>query len=368
MKRTLSALVAFCASVVVLALVPVVLAVPVNGTWQNAVGFGDGPYSTTTSNSFVLGEDPDDPNINSNWAQQEMIFSPLAQSLTLANTGDKIVFTGSVALSGTINSPANGGSPRTQFRFGLFQSNASTNQTGWVGYFMHNKHGNSGSPQGVLAVKPVNNTTVFLSTTGQLTLQAQDGDGTAASLFNDGTYNLMMSIERNSAGELVLNSSIIGVGNRPGAAATAGDFNGDGFVNAADYVAWRMGGPLVNDTPPDGAGPEDYLAWRANFGQGPAPNQFSQIMSATTGATTSAPTTGTYTFDRLGFLLGMNLQADRAEFSNLDVTFTAGALGSADGNSLVPEPATITLFALAALVAVGRRRRSHATGFEQVSF
>jgi hypothetical protein len=37
----------------------------------------------------------------------------------------------------------------------------------------------------------------------------------------------------------------------------AGDFNGDGIVDAADYVVWRKG--LGNR-------PADYGVWRANFG------------------------------------------------------------------------------------------------------
>ena len=39
-----------------------------------------------------------------------------------------------------------------------------------------------------------------------------------------------------------------------------GDFNGDGIVNAADYVAWRKGdSPNPNSI-------ADYNTWRANFG------------------------------------------------------------------------------------------------------
>ncbi len=355
MRKIINALVAICAMAwLLLGSGRTALAEAVDGTWENADTFGDGPYSTTTSNTFVLGEDPDDPSINSNWATQEMIFSPFTQ-MTLANPGDKVVFTGSILLTGTTNSPLSSGTPRTQFRFGLFQSNANTDETGWTGYYMSNKHGNSGSPQGILAVKPVGNTSAFLSVTGQVGIASQNGDGTEASLFNDGTYNLMMSIERDATGQLVLNSSIIGVGNRPATGVTAGDFNGDGFVNAADYVTWRMGGPLANDTDPPGAGPEDYAAWRQNYGHGPAANQFAQIMN---GTHTTASTAGTYTFDRLGFLLGQNLGTDRAAFSNLDVTFIPAPTGSGSGTSLVPEPATTALFALAAMLFAGCRRRT----------
>jgi hypothetical protein len=50
------------------------------------------------------------------------------------------------------------------------------------------------------------------------------------------------------------------------AAPLTGDFNGNGAVDAADYVLWRNGGPLQND-PTDGVQPADYSVWRANFGR-----------------------------------------------------------------------------------------------------
>ena len=39
-----------------------------------------------------------------------------------------------------------------------------------------------------------------------------------------------------------------------------GDYNGDGSVDAADYVAWR-------DDPDSHGGPDGYNTWRANFGR-----------------------------------------------------------------------------------------------------
>jgi hypothetical protein len=48
-----------------------------------------------------------------------------------------------------------------------------------------------------------------------------------------------------------------------------GDFNGNGAVDAADYVLWRDGGVLQNEggITPGAATPEDYQTWRANFGK-----------------------------------------------------------------------------------------------------
>jgi hypothetical protein len=46
----------------------------------------------------------------------------------------------------------------------------------------------------------------------------------------------------------------------PTTPALAGDYNADGFVDAADYVVWRKGLSTTYI-------PSDYNAWRANFGQ-----------------------------------------------------------------------------------------------------
>jgi hypothetical protein len=54
----------------------------------------------------------------------------------------------------------------------------------------------------------------------------------------------------------------------------AGDYNDDGKVDAADYVTWRNGGPLANETQTiDAITPEDYDEWRAHFGAITVSNQ-----------------------------------------------------------------------------------------------
>ena len=44
------------------------------------------------------------------------------------------------------------------------------------------------------------------------------------------------------------------------AVGLAGDFNGDGVVDTADYVVWRKGLDTIYS-------PSDYNVWRSNFGQ-----------------------------------------------------------------------------------------------------
>jgi hypothetical protein len=56
----------------------------------------------------------------------------------------------------------------------------------------------------------------------------------------------------------------------------AGDYNGDGSVDASDYTVWRDSqGQTGIDLPADGSGngtvgPEDYDVWKTNFEGDPA--------------------------------------------------------------------------------------------------
>lgn len=170
----------------------------VDGPWTNAVGQGNGPITNANTNAPVVG------NGSPNSAEAEMIDSPFT-AITLTNPGDKIIFTGSVTLSGTIGGDASSGNPRTQFRFGLFDSD--DDDLGWVGYLMTNAHG-SGSPNGTLSRKNAGNTNVYLSTTaGATSLASTPGNGT---LFHDGTYAMSMTIERNNSNHLLVTGTLIG--------------------------------------------------------------------------------------------------------------------------------------------------------------
>jgi hypothetical protein len=53
----------------------------------------------------------------------------------------------------------------------------------------------------------------------------------------------------------------------PPALTAPGDYNGDGNVDAADYIMWRKGGPLQKETVTPGMVTlEDYDEWRSHFG------------------------------------------------------------------------------------------------------
>jgi hypothetical protein len=53
-------------------------------------------------------------------------------------------------------------------------------------------------------------------------------------------------------------------------AQLTGDYNGNGAVDAADYVVWRQNlgttNAMPNDSSPESVSPEDYNDWRQHFG------------------------------------------------------------------------------------------------------
>jgi hypothetical protein len=89
----------------------------------------------------------------------------------------------------------------------------------------------------------------FLSSGGSVTDSGgQDGRFSA---FNDSGF-LISRLDFTSGGRGIFTSSIAPV-------STPGDFNGDGTVDAADYVVWRKtNGSQTN-----------YTLWRSNFGKPP---------------------------------------------------------------------------------------------------
>jgi hypothetical protein len=81
--------------------------------------------------------------------------------------------------------------------------------------------------------------------------------------------------------------------------AVAGDYNGNGVVDMADYVLWRNGGPLQNEIADVGTvSAADYTAWRAAFGN------TSGSGSGLGSAAVPEPTTVMLLLPALGVLLG----------------------------------------------------------------
>lgn len=222
-------------------------AAPVTGPWA---------FDPSSLATILTGANTASPTVGdgtSNSADSAGIYASFP-TITLSNNGNKITLTGSVTVAGILTNASN-----NQIRAGLYNHNASSDTTGWLGYF-----GSQG------ALQPVNsniagriyertnpNTTWFMSSSSGSAVATNNPAGGPGVELTDGTYNFSLSIEQ-VAGGLQISTSII----------RASDSTN--FVNFS------------------------YLD--------------------TTPSTTS--------FDRVGFLIGNGLDADLAQFSNIDVTYS----------------------------------------------
>jgi hypothetical protein len=92
-------------------------------------------------------------------------------------------------------------------------------------------------------------------------------DGTNTVLWATNTGGQIVTVTDTGASSLFsvkavspTNTTYRGIVFVPGAATLAGDYNGNGVVDAADYVAWR------NSPASFGGDPAGYNTWRSNFG------------------------------------------------------------------------------------------------------
>jgi len=112
-----------------------------------------------------------------------------------------------------------------------------------------------------------NGADVYLSTGSTFNLNFV-GTDTIRSLFFDNVAQAIGTWGAPGSGATNTNSLFSGTGllniTTLPSAGLAGDYNGNGVVDAADYVLWRAGGTLQNDATP-GVQPADYDVWRANF-------------------------------------------------------------------------------------------------------
>jgi hypothetical protein len=127
-----------------------------------------------------------------------------------------------------------------------------------------------------------------------------------SSLANNGTINIGPAFNAAGARDLVFQyAAVSGT-----AVVLTGDYNSDGSVDAADYVAWRKGN--IN-------GAQGYTDWRANFGKSGGPSSPGALVN--------------------GF-----------------VRYVTSGVGA---GAAVPEPAVVWIVGMGlAAVAVGSRRKS----------
>jgi fibronectin-binding autotransporter adhesin len=112
---------------------------------------------------------------------------------------------------------------------------------------------------------------VLLTSGGMFNL-GFSGSDTIRSLFINGVAQAVGSWGGAGSGAVNISSLLSGTGTLNVTSAgvapgVAGDYNGNGVVDMADYVLWRNGGPLQNEGSTVGTvDASDYDFWRAHFG------------------------------------------------------------------------------------------------------
>ncbi|HEX2475277.1 MAG TPA: PEP-CTERM sorting domain-containing protein [Lacipirellulaceae bacterium] len=127
---------------------------------------------------------------------------------------------------------------------------------------------------------PITNTPQFVGLAGEVRYLGVKMDLNDANAINYGWIGVRITNEADATGEVVgwgyeteNQVSILAGEMAPG---LLGDYNGNGAVDAADYVIWRKNNGLMGGATPsqgDGTGDgnvtvDDYNFWRTNFGNG----------------------------------------------------------------------------------------------------
>jgi hypothetical protein len=156
-------------------------------------------------------------------------------------------------------------------------------------------------PDGALAATGFSAVTKTLVDTGAVAtdtvLDKSPPEGTGAGLLDtfktaiSGTGSqLTLTLSTHLPFEAMIFDNIV-IEGTGGPAGVEGDYNGNTIVDAADYVLWQNGGPLLNDPTP-GVQPEDFDFWKARFG-------------ATSGSGSGFSATTAAVPEPAGFLLGI---------------------------------------------------------------
>ena len=199
--------------------------------------------------------------------------------------------------------------PITMNSYRITSATAALNSAGWNPVSNGNEHQaqfplGDGSGNGwEVAQNPSNGELVEWYLTGNSTLDPGESLYLGMAFNPAGAQNVIMKY---TLADLTVRTGVIEYVPVSAPAGVPGDYNNNGTVDAADYVLWRKGGPLQNEGDTPGVvNAADYDFWRSRFG-------------ATSGS----------------------------------------GSGSAVGSAVVPEPPTVGLLLIAALVSIVARRKS----------
>jgi hypothetical protein len=126
---------------------------------------------------------------------------------------------------------------------------------------LYNNRGQADSDAVQVENRASQNGTLTASITGDITFGFEVVINTGVQLSHSDTHRAMGHVAITS---ITVDGQPLLLGELPG------DYNGDGVVDAADYVVWRknvgLNTTLPNDSTP-GVTQQDYDAWRSNYGR-----------------------------------------------------------------------------------------------------
>jgi autotransporter-associated beta strand protein len=198
------------------------------------------------------------------------------------HTGDNAVFSGDIALSRDVNLRSDATFGNAVTVSGAITGSGGITKVGFgTALFTGNNSytGDTVVQEGTLFLdNPVlaNSSAVYLTTGSLLSLDFDTLDTTDAidALFIDGI--LQANGKWGGAGSIASAGADFETGLISGSGlllvtpgTIPGDYNGDGLVNAADYVVWRD-----NPTVVGGGNPAGYNQWKQNFGTGSGSGSF----------------------------------------------------------------------------------------------
>lgn len=160
-----------------------------SSTWKSSTTFSGGTVGQTDPNDFTISNIAASP-------QSSALTRFSAQTLS---PGETITLSGTVALTSTADVG------NEQFRFGLFNDNGSSGETGWTGYDVENA---VNSVSGQVVGKTSGNTAAGPSNTGTYQVLGS-GAFSSPAVMNTGTYNFELSLTEVSATDMMVTESLV---------------------------------------------------------------------------------------------------------------------------------------------------------------
>jgi hypothetical protein len=162
-----------------------------SSTWKSSTNYTGGTVSQTDPNDFTISNIAASP-------QNAALARFSAQTLS---PGSTITLTGTVALTSTADVG------NAQFRFGLFNDQGSSGETGWLGYAVENAI--AGAYTGNVIGRLTGNSGYAISGTGAYGVAGGTSTAGAGAVMNTGTYNFELALTEVSSTQMTVLESLV---------------------------------------------------------------------------------------------------------------------------------------------------------------